>query len=149
MNELLAEWTALANPGCTVVILSATQEAARRVTEAIGQRLAEKQAHSRRRRGRLGDADPARERVADNQSAGVSAAGARARPRRPLVVLDEAGFMPSELWTAAHYIALDERANGPRIVMCGTPWGPMEHFFRQALSRARRRAGPCLFPLDL
>jgi hypothetical protein len=39
-----------------------------------------------------------------------------------LVILDEAGFQPDELWRAASYLALDERANGSRIVMVGTPW---------------------------
>lgn len=132
MNELLAEWTALANPGCTVVILSATQEAARRVTEAIGQRLAQNQLT----RGAVEDDFATRIRLA-NGSQIISLPASQRQVRGLgrgvlLVVLDEAGFMPGELWTAAHYIALDERANGARIVICGTPWGGMDHFFRRA-----------------
>jgi transcriptional regulator with XRE-family HTH domain len=59
-----------------------------------------------------------------------------------LVVLDVAGFQSSELWTAAHYLALDERARGSRIVMCGTPWGGMEHFFRRAFVDGQDDADP-------
>jgi hypothetical protein len=54
-----------------------------------------------------------------------------------LVVLDEAGFMASELWTAAHYTALDERARGARILMLGTPWGGADHFFRGHFDRGQ------------
>jgi len=49
-----------------------------------------------------------------------------------LVILDEAGFMPSELWQAAHYFALDERRNGSRLLLLGSLWGGAEHFFRRA-----------------
>jgi hypothetical protein len=54
-----------------------------------------------------------------------------------LVILDEASFMPPELWTAAHYTALDERASGSRVVMLGTPFGSRDHFFRRAFEAGR------------
>jgi hypothetical protein len=40
--------------------------------------------------------------------------------------------MPSELWQAAHYVALDERWNGSRLLLLGSPWRGREHFFRRA-----------------
>ena len=49
-----------------------------------------------------------------------------------LAIIDEAGFVSNEVWTAIHYAVLDERANGSRILLTGTPWGGREHHFRVA-----------------
>ncbi len=99
--EWLAEWTAFATPGCVVVVLSATQEAARRVTESIGQRLGA----NRLTRGAVKDDWSTRIRLA-NGSEIISLPASQRQVRGlgrgvRLVVLDETGFMPSELWTAA------------------------------------------------
>ena len=123
LSEVVAEFTALSNRGCRVLVLSATQDAARRVTESIGHRLnsnpltrgAVLDDHATRVRLRNGSeivSLPASQRQVRGYGAGVL-----------LVILDEAGFMPSEMWAAASYTALDERASGSRILMLGTPWG--------------------------
>ncbi len=129
--------TAFAHPGCRTIVLSATQDAARRLTEWIGERLG----RSKLTRGAVVDAHATRIRLT-NGSEIVSLPASQRQVRGYgenvlLVVLDEAGFMASELWTAAHYVALDERANGSRILMIGTPWGGPEHFFRRAFEAGR------------
>lgn len=130
--EILAMHTAFSHRNCKVLILSAGQDAARRLTESIGQRLnAEKLT-----RGAVVD-DYATRITLTNGSEIISLPASQRQVRGfgkgvRLVVLDEAGFMPGELWQAAHYTALDERANGSRILLLGSPWGPAEHFFRRS-----------------
>lgn len=132
LAEAMAMHRAFSNRDCKVLILSATQDAARRVTESIGAQLATNDltkgavvddfaTRIRLRNGSQIISLPASQRQVRGYGEGVL-----------LVILDEAGFMPSELWTAAQYVALDERANGSRILMLGTPWGGAEHFFRQS-----------------
>lgn len=132
LAETLAIHTAFANAGCRVMILSATQDAARRVTEAIGEQLA----RHPETRGAVADDFATRIRLGNgSQIISLPASQRQVRgygERVLLVILDEASFMPSELWTAASYVALDERSNGSRIVMLGTPFGGAEHFFRLA-----------------
>ena len=134
LAEALAIFTAFESAGSKVIYLSATQDAARRATESIGARLSRSPAASVR--SAVVDDFATRVRLA-NGSAIISLPASQRQVRGygegvRLVILDEAGFMPSELWTAAHYTALDERANGSRILMVGTPWGGADHFFRQA-----------------
>ncbi len=132
LAEILATHTAFSNAGCKVLVLSATQDAARRVTEGIGEMLA----RHPETRGALVDAYAAR--ITLRNGSQIISLPASAKQIRGygegvlLVILDEASFMPAELWTAASYTALDERANGSRIVMLGTPFGGAEHFFRRA-----------------
>jgi len=132
LAETLATHTAFANRGCRVLALSATQDAARRVTESIGATLT----RSSLTRGAVVDDYATRIRLT-NGSEIVSLPASQRQVRGYgegvlLVILDEAGFMPSELWTAAHYTALDERASGSRLLLLGSPWGGYEHFFRRA-----------------
>src|SRR5919201_5191190 len=54
-----AAYTAFASPGCRVLVLSATQDAARRLTEALGERLG----RSRLTRGSVTDAYSTRIRL--------------------------------------------------------------------------------------
>ncbi|MGI8804343.1 MAG: terminase large subunit domain-containing protein [Thermoleophilaceae bacterium] len=134
LAETLAIHTAFSNRGCRVLILSATQDAARRLTESIALTLNA----NPDTRGALVDDFATRVRLANgSEIISLPASQRQVRgygARVLLVILDEAGFMPSELWTAAHYTALDERANGSRILMLGTPWGGAEHFFRRAFA---------------
>lgn len=135
--ETVAAWTAFRDRGVKVVILSATQDAARRVTESLNATLAGSPLTS----SSVVDDFATRIRL-DNGSEIVSLPASQRQVRGygagvMLVVLDEAGFCPGELWTAAQYVALDERANGSRIILAGTPWGGREHFFRLAFERGR------------
>ncbi len=136
MAEVLAMWTAFRERNVKVLILSATQDAARRLTESIGARLSSSQLT----RGAVVDDFATRIRLT-NGSEIVSFPASQRQVRGygkgvRLVVLDEAGFMPHELWAAAHYTALDERPRS-RILLLGTPWGGVEHFFRRAFEAGR------------
>jgi hypothetical protein len=132
LAETLAIFTAFSNRGCRVLVLSATQDAARRLTESIGTTLN----RWPETRGAVVSDFSTRVRLR-NRSQIISLP---ASPRQVrgygegvlLVLLDEASFMDPALWTAAHYTALDERANGSRLVLMGTPFGGRDHFFRQA-----------------
>jgi hypothetical protein len=132
LAETLATHTAFANRGCRVLVLSATQDASRRLTESIGQTL------SRNRLTRGAVVDDFKSRISLTNGSQIISLPASQRQVRGygegvlLVILDEAGFMPSELWQASHYVALDEKSHGARILMLGTPWGGHEHFFRHA-----------------
>ncbi len=131
-DEIMAMHTAFSYRNCKVVILSSGQDAARRLTESIGQRL---NANSLTRGSTIDDF-ATRVRLS-NGSEIISLPASQKQVRGfgknvRLVILDEAGFMPGELWQAASYIALDEKAHGSRIVLSGTPWGPADHFFRKA-----------------
>lgn len=137
LSEALAIWTAFTNRGCRVIVLSATLESARRVTESIGATLNSNAAT----RGAVVDDFATRIRLSNgSEIISLPASQKQVRgygERVLLVILDEAGFMPDELWRAAHYLALDERANGSRILMLGTPWGGPDHFFRAAFASAQ------------
>jgi hypothetical protein len=131
LGETLAIWTAMRERNVTVLILSATQDAARRLTESIAAKLNA----NRLTRGAVVD-DFATRITLTNHSRIISLPASQRQVRGygrgvRLVILDEAGFMPKELWAAAHYTALDERPQS-RILMLGTPWGGPEHFFRRA-----------------
>ncbi len=130
MAETLAIWTAFRERDVRVLILSATQDAARRLTESIGSKLTSSQLT----RGAVVDDYATRIRLT-NGSEIVSLPASQRQVRGygkgvRLVVLDEAGFMPSELWAAARFTAMDERPRS-RILLLGTPWGGTDHFFRQ------------------
>lgn len=130
--ETLAAWTCFRERNVKAVILSATQDSARRVTESIGQTLASM--------GETRDAvvdDFAMRIKLANGSEIVSLPASQRQVRGygkgvKLLVIDEAGFVPEELWQAARYVALDEKQNGGRILLCGTPWGGPDLFFRRA-----------------
>lgn len=137
LAEAMAMHTAFAHRGCRVLVLSATQDAARRVTESIGATLGANPVT----RGSVVDDFATRVRLT-NGSEIVSLPASQRQVRGYgegvlLVILDEAGFMPEELWAAASYTALDERARGSRILMLGTPWGGPDAFFRRAFERGR------------
>ena len=125
LAEVLAIQTALWFGGCQVVVLSATADQARRVTESI----AETAARSSLTRSAVVDDYATRIRFT-NRSEIISLPAHQTRglgKRVQLVIFDEAGFAPQEGWTAAHYVALDNRARGSRILLLGTPWGGHEH----------------------
>lgn len=130
--EALAIHTASANSRCRVIIISSTQDASRRLTEDI--------------LGILNMQKLLRESVVDGFSTRIRLSNGSeiiSLPPSPrqirgygkgvlLVIIDEAGFVSNECWSAAHYTAMDERGNGSRILLIGTPWGGKEQFFRLA-----------------
>lgn len=50
-----------------------------------------------------------------------------------LLILDEAAFIDSEIWRAAEPSIVARP--GSRVVLCSTPWGSVDHFFRQLWRR--------------
>lgn len=129
--ETLAIWTAFRERDVVVVILSAGQDSARRVTESIGATLT----RSNLLRGSVVDDFATRIRLS-NGSEIVSLPASQRQVRGygrgvKLLVIDEAGFVEEDLWRAARYVALDERGAGSRILLCGTPWGGPDLFFRR------------------
>lgn len=135
LAETLALWTAFRERNVKVLILSATEDASRRLVESINDKLV----RSPLTRGAVVDDFKTRIRLTNGSqiislpasSRQVRGYGAGVR----LVILDEASFMDNSLWQAAHYTALDERKRGARIVMCGTPWSV--GFFKQAFERGQ------------
>jgi hypothetical protein len=132
LAEVLAIWTALRERAVKVIILSATQESSRRMTESIAATLN----GNRLTKGAVVDDFATRIKLT-NGSEIISLPASQKQIRGfgkgvKLLVIDEAGFVGDELWQAAHYVALDERANGSRILLLGTPWGGEQAFFRQA-----------------
>ncbi|MGO8904163.1 MAG: terminase large subunit domain-containing protein [Solirubrobacteraceae bacterium] len=131
LAQVMAAHAAFSYRNARVVILSAGQDSSRRMTEAIA---AELNAHSLTR-GAVVDDFSTRIRLS-NGSEIVSLPASQRQVRGygkgvRLVILDEAGFQPNEMWSATSYIAMDEKANGSRILLLGTPYGPADHFFRR------------------
>lgn len=136
LAEALAIQTALWRGGCQVVILSATADQARRVTESVAATIN----GSKVTRGAVVDDFATRIRFT-NASEIISIPAHQTRglgKRVQLVIVDEAGFCPAANWSAIHYIALDNRARGSRILLLGTPWGSADHFFRRAYEAGQR-----------
>jgi hypothetical protein len=44
-----------------------------------------------------------------------------------LLIMDEAAFIPGDIWTAARYSVIARR--GSRVVACSTPYGRQDHWF--------------------
>lgn len=126
--QCLAIYTAFRDAGVSVVIVSATQESSRGMTEAIGARLA----GNALTKGSVVDEQSMRVRLANGSeivSLPASERQIRGRTAR-LVLLDEASYLHPRIWQAAEYVALAQRAQGSRIVMCSTPWSV--GFFRDS-----------------
>lgn len=128
--ETLAAWTCFKEAGVTAVVLSAGQEASRRIVEELSADLAA----SPLTRGAVVDDYATRLRFTNGSqviSLPASQRAVRGLGRGvKLLVHDEAGFQDDVLYRAGRYTALDERANGSRILLVGTPWG--DGFFRRA-----------------
>ena len=45
-----------------------------------------------------------------------------------LLIVDEAGFVPQSIWESAEPTVVARP--GSRVLICSTPWGSVEHFFR-------------------
>ena len=135
--ETLAIWTAFSNAGCRVVILSATQDAARRITEGINDTLAE----NPDLRGAVVDDYSTKIRLA-NGSQIISLPASQKQVRGYgegvlLLILDEAGFQPNEMWTAAQYVALDEKRTAPGSSSLGRRGARARRFSARPSSPAR------------
>lgn len=52
-----------------------------------------------------------------------------------LLIIDEAGFVDNEIWRAAEPAVIARP--GARIILSSSPWGGIDHFFRQLYNRGR------------
>jgi hypothetical protein len=50
-----------------------------------------------------------------------------------LLIVDEAGFVPQEIWQAAEPTIAARP--GSKVLLCSTPWGDVDHFFRVLWTR--------------
>jgi hypothetical protein len=50
-----------------------------------------------------------------------------------LLIVDEAGFVDQGIWEAAEPVVISRP--GSRVLLCSTPWGDVDHFFRQMWTR--------------
>lgn len=50
-----------------------------------------------------------------------------------LLIVDEAGFVDQSIWEAAEPVVISRP--GSRVLICSTPWGDVDHFFRQMWTR--------------
>jgi Terminase large subunit, T4likevirus-type, N-terminal len=56
-----------------------------------------------------------------------------------LLIMDEAGFIDPSIWRAAEPVIIARP--GSKIIMCSSPWGSAEHFFRQLWRRGTDSPG--------
>lgn len=123
---LLALHTAFSQPGSKVLILSAGEEAAKGVLADITHLLsAPLMAGS--------TVEENRSRITLSTGSEIVCVPASTRQVRgrsiDLLILDEANFMPAELWTAASFTVAARP--GSRVVMASSPW-TRDHFFTSA-----------------
>lgn len=52
-----------------------------------------------------------------------------------LLIIDEAGFVDNEIWRAAEPATIARP--GSRIILSSSPWGGVDHFFRQLFNRGQ------------
>lgn len=124
---IIALYTAFTRAGQRVLILSAGEDAARRLLEEIGRLCA-----SPLMVGSVVDAN--RSRVTCTNGSTIECVPASEKQVRgasvDLLVLDEAAQITDELWRAARYAVIARP--GSRILMASTPFGSKDRFFAQA-----------------
>jgi hypothetical protein len=131
--ELEVMHCAFSNPGSRCVVLSAGRDSARRVVESIAEDLN----RNKLTRGSLVD-DFSQRIILTNKSEIISVPASQKAIRGMgagvlRLVVDEAGHLDDTLWDAARFIIYDERAQGSRIIVAGTPRG--KGFFRECYQR--------------
>lgn len=117
---------AFAVAGSTVLIVSAGETASKRLLEEIGD-LAKA---SPLLEGAVVD-DSSKRVVLTNGSQILSVPASQKQIRGwpvDLLIVDEAGFIPDDVWRAAEPSIIARP--GSRVLLCSTPWGSVDHFFR-------------------
>ena len=131
---LLATWTAFRKPGASVVLISAGETASLRVLADVttlcrspllaGSITDELKATVRLSNGSTITSFPASMR----QIRGVSA---------DLLVVDEAAFVPRDIWTSALPTIADRVRAGGRVILASTPWPVSDSWFKEFHDRGR------------
>jgi len=131
---VVAIWTAFARPGSTSLVISATEDAAKRLFRQIRD-IAE---GSPLLAGSVADSTASRMRLTNGSEIiclPSSEKQVRGYTVDGVLILDEAAFMDGALWRAALYTVA--AVAKPQVYMGSTPWGSREHFFRQVWEDGR------------
>ncbi len=123
---VLALHQAFAVPRSRVLIVSATETAAKRMFADI----AGMAAAAPLLRGSVADESTSRLTLSSGSliECVPASMGQVRSAEADLLILDEAGFIQQALWEAAEPTILARP--GSRVLICSTPWGGADHFFR-------------------
>lgn len=129
---ILALWTAFRRPGSTVVIVSVGEVASLRVLGDVtsllsspllsGSAVDEYKSIVTLTTGSTIQSFPA----SMKQIRGIGA---------DLLILDEAAFIPRDIWSAAYPSVADRVAAGAKVIMCSTPWPVSDSWFKDWFDR--------------
>lgn len=128
---VLALFEAATRRGITVLLVSAGEVASRRLLEEC----AALASASPLLAGSVVD-EAAAQLVLSNGSRILSVPASQRQIRGwpvDLLIVDEAGFIPDEVWRASEPSIIARP--GSRVVLCSTPWGGAEAFFRRLWGR--------------
>jgi hypothetical protein len=128
---ILALHQAFAVPNSTVLLVSAGDTASKRLLEEIASLALASPFLS----GSIVE-DTSKMFVLSNGSKILSVPASQRQIRGwpvDLLIVDEAGFIDQEVWRSAEPTIIARP--GSRVLLCSTPWGGPEHFFRQLWRR--------------
>ncbi|QMU22884.1 terminase large subunit domain-containing protein [Gordonia rubripertincta] len=126
-----ALYRAFTQPNAFVLLISAGEVAARRLLEEC----ATLASASPLLRGSVVD-DQRTQVTLSNRSRIISVPASQKQIRGwpvDLLIIDEAGFVDNEIWRAAEPAIIARP--GARIILSSSPWGGIDHFFRQLFNR--------------
>lgn len=131
---ILALHRAFAQAGAVVLVVSAGEAAAQRLLADVIGLATSPLLH-------VSVADETKGSLALSNGSLIMSVPASAKQIRgwtiDLLILDEAGFIDPDLWRAAEPVIIARP--GSRVVLCSSPWGGPEHFFRQMWQRGLDR----------
>ena len=122
-----ALWQASTKPGSFTLVVSAGETAALRLLERIAELAL--------RSPLLASAvvDDTKTEITFSNGSRIKSVPASQRQIRgwsvDLLIIDEAGFVDPEIWRAAEPSIIARE--GSRIILSSSPWGKLDHFFRQ------------------
>jgi hypothetical protein len=128
---ILALHQAFAVPNSTVLLVSAGDTASKRLLEEVASLALASPFLS----GSIVE-DTSKMFVLSNGSKILSVPASQRQIRGwpvDLLIVDEAGFIDQEVWRSAEPTIIARP--GSRVLLCSTPWGGPEHFFRQLWRR--------------
>lgn len=131
---LLATWTAFRKPGASVVLISAGETASLRVLADVTTLC-----RSRLLAGSITDELKATVRLSNGST--ITSFPASMRQIRgvsaDLLVVDEAAFVPRDIWTSALPTIADRVRAGGKVILASTPWPVSDSWFKEFHDRGR------------
>ncbi len=117
---------AFAVAGSKVVIVSATDRSSKRMFKDMANQAAASPAL------RTSVVDESTSRLVLSNGSELecvpASMGAVRSAEADLLIVDEAGFVPQDIWEAAEPLVIARP--GSKVLICSTPWGDLDHFFR-------------------